>query len=241
MATAKKAVKAAPPAIKGKNAPKKSSAKRASKSSSKSAIVTQAGLVGGLGQVAANIGDSIVNFLGEVPASVLPKSADPYEDARALTSRAAAKASLAAGVLALPPGPIGWLTILPEMLAVWKIQAQLVADIAALYGKKARLSQEQMLFCLFRHTAAQAVRDLLVRVGERLVVKRATLQVLQRIARAIGVKIAQRTLSKGLARWLPVVGAVGVAGYAYYDTAQVGATAIDLFSGNLAKRTQSPD
>jgi len=58
-----------------------------------------------------------------------------------------------AGTLALPPGPLGWMTILPEMVGVWKIQAQMVADIAALYGKTATLTQEQMLYCLFKHTA----------------------------------------------------------------------------------------
>ena len=61
----------------------------------------------------------------------------------------------AAGTLALPPGPLGWLTILPEMLAVWKIQSQMVADIAALYGQKSTLTEEQMVYCLFRHSAAQ--------------------------------------------------------------------------------------
>ena len=43
---------------------------------------------------------------------------------------AAAKAALAAGTLALPPGPLGWATIAPEMLAVWHIQRQLVEAAA---------------------------------------------------------------------------------------------------------------
>jgi hypothetical protein len=34
---------------------------------------------------------------------------------------------------------------------------------------------------------------------------------------------------------LPVVGALGVAGYAYYDTAQVAATAISLFEKDVAR------
>ena len=52
------------------------------------------------------------------------------------------------------------------------------------------------------------------------------------------MKIAQRALGKGITRWLPVIGVVGVAGYAYYDTAQVGATALEMFStpkGRAAK------
>ena len=49
-------------------------------------------------------------------------------------------------------------------------------------------------------------------------------------------------MGKGLTRWLPVIGVVGVAGYAYYDTAQVGSTALDMFSGAKVSsaRARSP-
>jgi len=183
-----------------------------------------------LTQVASRIGQSILDAVGEVPPSARRKSKEALAESRTVISKAAGKASLTAGALAMPLGPIGWLTILPEMLAVWRIQAQMVADIAALHGRKAVLTREQMMFCLFRHTAAQAVRDLAVRAGERLIVQQVTGQVLKKVAEAIGVKIARRVVGKGFTRWLPVIGVVGVAGYAYYDTAQVGATALEMFS-----------
>ena len=109
----------------------------------------------------------------------------------------------------------------------------MVADIAAFYGKKGSVTQEQMLYCLFKHTASQAVRDLVIRVGERMLVKRATLRVLQTIAQRVGVKVTQRVLAKGVSRWLPVVGALGVAAYAYYDTGQVASAAIGLFERDI--------
>ena len=90
------------------------------------------------------------------------------------------------------------------------------------------------MYCLFRHTAAQAFRDLTIRVGERVLVKQASLKVMQSIAKKVGLKISQRALGKGLTRWIPIVGAVGVGAYAYYDTAQVAATAIELFENELA-------
>ena len=133
----------------------------------------------------------------------------------------------------MPPGPLGWLTILPEMTAVWKIQAQMVADIAALYGRRATLGREQMLYCLFRHAASQAVRDLVVRVGERMLVKRATRRSLQTVAERIGVKLTQRVLAKSVSRWIPLAGAAGVAAYAYYDTMQVAQSAIDIFERDI--------
>jgi hypothetical protein len=51
----------------------------------------------------------------------------------------------------------------------------------------------------------------------------------QTIAKKVGIRITQRVIGKGVSRWLPIVGALGVAGYAYYDTGQVAHTAIDLF------------
>ena len=178
---------------------------------------------------ASRIASALLDFVSEVPHSARESSRAPAEAARRLATEAAAKAATAAGTLALPPGPLGWLTILPEMITVWRIQARLVADIAAVHGRTHSLTREQMIWCLFRHTASQAVRDLVVRVGERFVVKPVAVSALQAVARRIGVKLTERTLAKGAARWLPVVGALGVAAYAYYDTAQVAKAAIELF------------
>lgn len=157
------------------------------------------------------------------------RSATPADTAQSIASTAAAKAALAAGSFALPPGPLGWLTIVPDLVVIWRIQAQMVADIGGCYGRESLLGREQMLYCLFRHTAAQAVRDLVVRTGGRLLVQAATLTALQATARKVGVKVAQKSAAKAITRWVPVVGALGVGAYAWYDTAQVAKTAIEFF------------
>lgn len=179
------------------------------------------------------VADAVLAFIGHVPPTHQRKVSNPAERSRLLANSAARNAALTAGTLALPPGPFGWLTILPDLIAIWKIQAQLISDMAGAHGKKSTLTQEQVLFCLFRHSAAQAVRDLVVRTGERVVVRRASLRTLQVVARKIGLRVTQRTIGKGLSRMLWVVGALGVAGYAYYDTAQVAKTAADLFQHDI--------
>ncbi|WP_084590766.1 hypothetical protein [Arenimonas metalli] len=189
----------------------------------------------------SRIADAILGFIGDIPQSNIRKSKSPASDSRKLTKSASLKSSVTAGALALPPGPLGWLTIIPEMIAVWKIQAQLVADVAALHGKTSALTQEQMVYCLFRHTAAQIMRDLVVRVGERTLVRRASLRVMKRVLEAVGIRITQRTIGKGITRWLPFVGAAGVAGYAYYDTNQVGKTANDFFGSDISMDGTTPD
>ena len=154
----------------------------------------------------------------------------PDDEARRIARLAARKAAMTAGGLALPPGPLGWITVLPELLAVWKLQTQMVADIAGVYDSNVELTKEQMLYCLFRHTAAQAVRDLVVRIGERYLVGKASSQAFQIAARKVGLSLTRHAVGSGISRWMPVVGAVGVGAYAYYDTSKVAKTAIEMFS-----------
>jgi len=181
----------------------------------------------------SKLAESILNLVGRVPRTHEDQSANPDARARAISSAAATKAALTAGSLALPPGPLGWLTILPELLAVWKLQAQMVADLAGVYGKTRFLTREQMIYCLFRHLTAQAVRDLVVRVGERFLVRHVSVHALDAIARKIGIRITHGAIGRSVSRWLPVAGALGVGAYAYYDTGRVAQTTIDLFKHEI--------
>jgi EcsC protein family len=184
--------------------------------------------------LAGRIEEAILDLAGKVPTSDEPLSATPHARAQALARSAAKSAAGVSGGAALAPGPFGLLTLLPDLLVVWKLQSKLVADIAAAYGQSASLGKEQMLYCLFKHAAAQAFRDLVVRTGERFIVRRAGVMLLQSLAGKIGLQIAQRTVGKAAARYLPLVGAAGVAGYAYYDTRKVADNAIALFSREIS-------
>lgn len=175
------------------------------------------------------LGDRVLALVVQPPEPTFTVSPRPADAAAKVIESAASKAALAAGTLALPPGPLGWATIAPEMLAVWHIQRQLVADIAALYGRSAELGPTQMMWCLFRHTAAQALRDLSVRVGERVIVRPAAQALLQRAAAAVGVHLGKQAAGRALSRWVPLVGAAGVGAYAWWDTRQVGRAAQQLF------------
>ena len=179
------------------------------------------------------MGDAILGLVLRVPASSESEVAQPELRARALGHSAARQASLMAGSLALPPGFLGWLTLLPELVGVWRLQTQLVSDIAAVYGKSAYLGREQMLYCLFKQVSAQLFRDVVVRVGERYLIKQASLGFIQSAARTLGVKVTQHIVGKGVSRLVPLIGAVGVSAYAYFDTRQVAKTASELFSKDI--------
>ena len=172
---------------------------------------------------------AIFDVVTAVPATNEQYSGSPRERARAIQTAASLKAAAISGTLALPSGPLGIAVILPDLISVWRIQAKMVADIAGVYGQSAHLSQEHLVYCLFRHAAAQIVRDLAARVGRRVVIRKATIKAIHAMAQQLGIRVSKQVIAKSAARWLPVVGSIGVAGYAYYDTAQVAATATELF------------
>ncbi len=182
------------------------------------------------GDRAPLIATAILDFVGQVPATEERRHPSPEARARRLGNMAAARAAVAAGTLSLPPGVLGWLTLLPELRAVWQQQAQMVADIAGIYGRHHDLSREVMLYCLFRHIAPVAFRSLVRREGEAFVVGRPSSQVFGAIAAKIATRVSLRLVGRGASRWLPVVGAVGNSGFAFIDTGRVAKTAIELFS-----------
>lgn len=175
------------------------------------------------------IQNAIMDVLARIPTTDEPHGSSPVTRAHAIAKAAAIKTATVSGTLSLPPGPAGWLTVIPDLTMVWKIQSQMVADIAGAFGKQSFLGQEQMVYCLFRHAAAHTVRGMVIRAGERILIEKAPARVLATAVRKLGLPVAKRIAGRGLSRWLPVVGAVGVAGYAYYDTMRVATTTIELF------------
>jgi uncharacterized protein (DUF697 family) len=163
----------------------------------------------------------IERVLSEVPRSTLAAASDPGAAAEGIAREAARKAALLSGSLALPPGPLGMLTVLPDLYLIWKIQRQMVSDLFGLYGRTAELSRTHMLYCLFRHAASQVLRDVTVRAGQRVVVQTLSTGALRGALAGVGSAVTQRIAGSAAGRWVPLAGAAAVAGYAYWDTLQV--------------------
>lgn len=178
----------------------------------------------------ARVSDAVLSLVAVIPVSVEPKASAPNMRAAELCETAARTTAKISGLAAMAPGPLGLLTVLPDLIAMWRIQSQLVSDMASVYGKTANLSKEHMLWCLFKHSTAQTFRDVAYRAGERYLIRPLSLKALQKLTTSIGVRLSERAVGKAIARFLPLVGAAGVAGYAYYDTKKVGAAAIEIFS-----------
>lgn len=175
--------------------------------------------------------DALINIISDIPESKYNQESDCNKMGRQIIEKAALKAAVISAGLSLPKGPAGILTILPDLTGIWKLQRNMVADLAAVYGKTTSLNREQMLFCLFRHSATQVVRDITMRGATRITVEQSLGVAIEQILNRIGIHLSRKTTSKLLFRVIPIVGSVGAGMYAYFDTAQVGKTARELFTG----------
>jgi len=167
----------------------------------------------------------IERVISDVPAPHTRRVSDAAREAERVARDAAQKAAVISGSLALPPGPLGMLTVLPDLYLIWRVQRQMVADIFALHGRAAELTPTHMLYCLFRHMASHVARDIVVRAGQRAIVQQLSAGAVASLLRTVGVSVTQRIAGTAASRWVPVAGAAAVGAYAYWDTLQVAKSA----------------
>jgi hypothetical protein len=177
------------------------------------------------GSPSREVTGTIERVIADVPAPRTGPVDDPAAAADRIAAIAARNAAMLSGALALPPGPLGMLTVLPDLYLIWKIQRQMVADIFALHGRSVELTPTHMLYCLFRHMASQVLRDVVVRAGERALVQKLSSAALASTLGTLGSTVARRVAGTSAGRWIPLAGAAAVGAYAYWDTLQVARTA----------------
>ncbi len=161
--------------------------------------------------------ETLFDLVTHIPQPRVVPEGDVVLQIIQLIKEASFRSAALSGLLSLPPGPLGMLTVVPDMIVVWRLQSQLIADIAHLCGTYDQLDRDSMIFCLFSNGQSN-IQDLLVRAGER-----------------VGLRIGRRFLGEGLARWAPLVGAFAVARYTKGDTTRVGENAVGYFGSNKAR------
>lgn len=185
----------------------------------------------GANAAGSGVAAAVAGLISEVPAPYTHAVSDAGAAARRIARQAAHRAAVVSGSLALPPGPLGMLTVLPDLYLIWKLQRQMVADIFSLHGRTAELTSTHMMYCLFRHLASHVLRDVAVRAGQRAVVRQLSAGVLRNTLTTLGVHVTQRVAGVTASRWIPLAGAAAVGAYAYWDTLQVARTARRLLEG----------
>ncbi len=173
---------------------------------------------------------AIFRTLVEIPDSHQPEAVDPDVASDKIIRRSCKKAGLLSAALSLPTGPLGLITLMPDLTGVWRIQSQMVSDIASAYGERRRLDREQMLFFLFRHSVSHLVGDIIAKSGERYIVQALSEKAFGNIIEKLALRLGSSMTLRATKIVFPLIGSAFLGVYSYRDTLQVGATTKRFFS-----------
>jgi uncharacterized protein (DUF697 family) len=152
----------------------------------------------------------------------------PVRAAEAIVSACAYKNAAISGGIGLVPGPWGMVAVAPEIALVIKNQIEMVYDLGVAHGKNAVLSKE-LLAAVLVSALSTGAAGLLVMHGGKVLVRRASLRIFQRVVTLLAGKVTQQALKSAISKWLPVAGAAFMAWLSKSMTERVGAKAIELF------------
>ena len=157
-----------------------------------------------------------------------------------MTQTASWKAFSISTAAAVPPGPFGLVTILPEIVAVTKIQMNLLYRIAK-YHQQAGKVNRTLVLLIFGNALGFAVgSEFFRKVGSRLLVESAGSPGVRNIALRIGKKITTRILPKTVARWVPFVLAPIFGAFSKSMTTKIGREANKIFRQDIAIEKPGP-
>ena len=144
------------------------------------------------------------------------------------------------GGASLIPGPWGMASVIPELTLVIRNQIQMVYDIGVANGKQAQLTKE-LLIGIFLTAMGSSAGSLLTIHGGKILVRRASLQVIQKIIAMLGGRVTQQAIKSSVSKWLPVVGAGAMAAWTGYMTKNIGEKANELFKLEIEDDPQTLD
>lgn len=155
------------------------------------------------------------------------KSAAPY-----IIKNCANKNMAIAFGLNLIPGPFGMAAVIPEIVLIIRNQINMVYDLAVAF-RQDKVVDKPIMLSIFLSAFGSGAMGLAVMHGGRVVVKRVSLRVMQRLVQILAGKVTQQVLKRLLAKWVPVVGAAGISIWTRYTTSKIGEKSIEYFSKKI--------
>lgn len=122
-----------------------------------------------------------------------------------MIDEAAQRAFKISTALGLIPGPVGFLTILPEVVALTKLQINLIYRIARYYNRSEIVNQQIVLLILANVTGVAGGEALVRKVGTTLVIRTANARLAKNLARKVGTHIIDAAVEKAIGKWIPVL------------------------------------
>lgn len=152
---------------------------------------------------------------------------------KSYVQRTALKTASVSAALSVPGGIAGFVSMLPEIAAIWRLQAQMVGSIAYSYGYEKVHSREQMIWCMFMQFGYGVMSKYVFERGGVYVIRQMNSQALQGAVQAIGLKMIKHQGGKAASRIIPVAGSLASGALSYRDTQRVGKNALRLYSSGI--------
>lgn len=134
---------------------------------------------------------------------------------------------IASGGISLIPGPWGMAAAIPEVALIIRNQLAMIYDIGVAYGKSQVLNKE-LLAGVFLSAMGTSTGALLVMQGGKVLVRRVSLRVFQRIVMLLAGKVTQQMLKSLVSKWLPIIGAAAMGAWSNYITRQIGKKSVEI-------------
>lgn len=164
-----------------------------------------------------------------IPDPNIDLTGDPHD----MTKTASWKAFSISTIAGIPPGPFGLATILPEIMAITKLQINLIYRIAKYYNKEEKINSTLIIHVFITGFGIAMGRSLLRKVGTRFIVRALTTQAIKKVAQQIGARIGIRALQRVGGRWIPIISAPIFGAFSKSQTTKIGNAAIELFSKEI--------
>lgn len=161
-----------------------------------------------------------------------PTKRPSAEDITSIVKSYSNQNAIITGSANLVPGPWGMLITVPELTVVIRNQIQMVYDIGVANGKEAHLDAT-LLLGIFSTVMGGGTISLVTVRGSQLLVKKASVRVIQKIIFALGGKISQKLLKRFIAKWLPLAGAAAMAVWARQSTVKMGEKAAEMLAMDI--------
>ncbi len=169
-----------------------------------------------------------------------PHELPQRKDIDAIISKWANTNAVVAGAAGLVPGPWGMLAAVPEIVAVIGNQTKMIFDLGVAHGQH-RYLRSELVVGILMSSMGSGGGSLLAVQGGRLLVRRASLQVMQKVVTMLGGKVTQQLLKAMVGKWLPVVGAAAMAAWARYTTKKLGEHACEMLSKEIVDGGEAID
>jgi uncharacterized protein (DUF697 family)/uncharacterized tellurite resistance protein B-like protein len=136
------------------------------------------------------------------------------------------------GAVGLIPGPMGMAAAVPEIILILRNQIRMVYDIGVAYGKSDMMTKE-LLAGVFASSLGSGAIGLLTMHGSKVLVRRTSLRVFQKVVQALAGKVTQQALKSMISKWLPFIGAAAMSVWSKITTDIIGKKASEILSKEI--------